>query len=233
MSRHYFNYSRQLVIWSVAHYPLSVIGFCRLELKKYNRSLSNLTNYTYSICDCLETTNAHITPATEVFCVIQCVCVGFLLCTNLSWLPRPTPLSRHCVLSCAPRVLSCVCPLVMLRLRRFWLRLSCAISRSRWLLDSPYFSSKQRSGSALLIGWKMMAPTTLEAQAEKEIKQTIIKYHLGACDGVNLPRLKSKKSTANYLRHFPKYRGCVIKSPVNQHLILFQHLFSVVRQLIK
>lgn len=172
----------------MAHYPLSVIGLCRLRLKKYNMSLSNLTNYT-SIRDCLETTNANITPATEVywcFCVIQCVCVGFLLCTNLSWLPRPTPLSRHCVLSCAPRVLSCVCPLVMLRLRRFWLRLSCAISRSRWLLDSPYFSSKQRSGSALLIGWKMMAPTTLEAQVEEEMKQIIIKYYLGACDGVNL-----------------------------------------------
>lgn len=54
----------------------------------------------------------------------------------------------------------------MLRLRRFWLRLSCAISRSRWLLETPYLSSRQRSGRTLLIGWKIMAPTTYRHEME-------------------------------------------------------------------
>lgn len=91
------------------------------------------------------------------------------LCTNLSWaeLPRPTLLSRQRAPSCTPCALSCECPLVILRLRRFWLRLSCAMRRSRWLLDKPYFSSKQRRGSTLLIGWKMMAPTTWSTQTQR------------------------------------------------------------------
>ncbi|TNN52020.1 hypothetical protein EYF80_037784 [Liparis tanakae] len=51
----------------------------------------------------------------------------------------------------------------MLRLRRFRLHLSCTASASR-----PYFSSTQRSGSPLLIGWKMMAPTTFDARTEEK-----------------------------------------------------------------
>lgn len=155
--------------------PLPTFSNRLVSLGALTQYLLNYKLHMFNMCSSRHNKHTRYCRHWGIFGVNRRVCVGFCECTNLSWLPRPMPLSWQCVLSRTVCVLSCACPLVMLRLRRFWLRLSCARSpASRWLLDKPYFSSKQRSGSPLLIGWKIMAPTTLNAQVEEEKRQTTV-----------------------------------------------------------